>query len=285
MKIIRSVFAFLLSLLTVLSVLNVSASPYGRNLGAIPRVENNIIEIDGIMDEEFKKGLKVKTICQEDDDIYSYCYLLWEDNYLLLYADVYDYELMTDEEVAKEETPWYIDSLELFVDEKNDGFTTPTQYRVNVCGERSCLFKEIPDSQKKILEDNFFHAGKKTDYGFTVEMKVTCNATVNQEIGIMLMQNAIPKHSWLEVMPEGTAWTVAAYPYAMLGDFDDAYYNEDTFNNDDKPIINENDSDSDNDKGKNTNPLLYIIAGEIILLLAVIFFIVFIIKGKKNKNK
>jgi len=80
------------------------------------KIRRLFLTIDGDMENVYNYGLKLTTIGATDPEIYADAWLLWDDEYLYMYAQVFDYEIYSEEKANSIEKQWYVDSFEIFMD-------------------------------------------------------------------------------------------------------------------------------------------------------------------------
>jgi len=281
MKHLKNLIIVITVILVLASSFSVSAAPYGKDLGFIPKVNSQNLTIDGDMENVYNYGLKLTTIGATDPEIYADAWLLWDDEYLYMYAQVFDYEIYSEEKANSIEKQWYVDSFEIFVDDDNDGKNYPMQYRSNCYGLPSGDLRNVSAETEKELRERFICAAKLFDKGYYVEMRIPCKTGAGNKVGIMLQQNGVPDRSWLteEAIQLSTGWCVDDYPYAVLGNqLDKSVIEEaENTNSDVSEIITPGSIDvNQNNQDNNSNLILILIiafAAVIVILIVVILII------------
>lgn len=142
------------------------------------------VTVDGEKDEAWDAAAEVNLGIVVGSKDTAIARVLWDENYLYVYANVVDSDLNAANQSAHEQ-----DSLEIFVDENNTkatSYNTSTkQYRINF--ENALSF-----NGETCKEENIISATKITEDGYIVEAAIKwteLTATENMEIGIELQIN------------------------------------------------------------------------------------------------
>lgn len=287
MKHLKSLIIVITVILVLASSFSVSAAPYGKDLGFIPKVNSQQLTIDGDMENVYNYGLKLTTISTTDEEIYADAWLLWDDEYLYMYAKVFDYEIYPEEKANSIESQWYTDSLEIFVDDDNDGKNYPMQYRSNSYGLPSGDLRNVSAETEKELRERFICAAKLFDKGYYVEMRVPCETRAGNKVGIMLQQNGVPDRSWLseEAVQQSSGWCVADYPYVVLGNqLDESAIEKGTNPTSDISEITTPGSIDVNQKNQDNNSnlvLILIIAFAAVIVILIVVILIILLHKKR----
>lgn len=125
------------------------------------------IKVDGEFEALWENAKVIKTDRYQGDkvDTYSEVRTMWDENYLYVFAKVYDKVL----NAAQDAKPYEQDSVEFFVDgkaERADKYDeNDAQYRVN--------YKGVITGGTNFDEKNFKAFAKITDFGYVVEASIT----------------------------------------------------------------------------------------------------------------
>lgn len=125
------------------------------------------IKVDGEFEALWENAKVIKTDRYQGDkvDTYSEVRTMWDENYLYVFAKVYDKVL----NAAQDAKPHEQDSVEFFVDGKAERANTydenDAQYRVN--------YKGVITGGTNFDEKNFKAVAKITDFGYVVEASIT----------------------------------------------------------------------------------------------------------------
>ncbi len=187
------------------------------------------------MDEAYKKGLVLNVNRVEkgysDTGTRGRAYLLWDKDALYMFVKVSDRIVVTSASIAmQEETPWFADSVELFLDLGNDMHLPTKQYRVSYSGY-TCYMETngANDVRGSAATPYVSGAAKLTDDGYDVEMRVNikdfADMTVGYEIGVQILINDMTnstdrKRAAIVLMPSKNSagdWAVQLYDYVTLG--------------------------------------------------------------------
>ena len=275
------------AVLVFASSFSVSAAPNGKDLGFIPKVNSQNLTIDGNMENVYNYGLKLTTISATDEEIYANAWLLWDDEYLYMYAQVFDYEIHPEQKANSIEDQWYTDSFEIFVDDNNDGKNYPLQYRSNAYGLPSGSLRDVTYETEKELRERFICAAKLFDKGYYVEMRVPCETRMGNKIGLMLQQNGIPDRSWLteDAIEQNSGWCVSYYPYATLGNqLDESLLDKGTVPNSSvSEITTPGSIDVNQNNQNNTDNLVLILIIAFAAAIAILIVVILIILLHKKK--
>lgn len=148
------------------------------------RIPQGTAIVDGTMEKAWGRATTIPMTIDLGTNTEAMAKLMWDENYLYLYADVTDPVLNSDSANAHEK-----DSVEIFIDENNHKSTSyeedDKQYRVNYLNEHSF-------NGTKCLEENMQSAVIVTEYGYKVEAAFAwtdIEPTVGAEIGLELQIN------------------------------------------------------------------------------------------------
>lgn len=183
-------------------------------------IHRGTITVDAELDEEWEKAQDIPLMIDIGGvEVSCNMRLLWDNQYLYVYADVKDPDLnKVNTEVHQQ------DSIEVFIDENNHKAEAyeedDKQYRVNYKNERSY-------NGSKCVRDNIESAAAKNDEGYVVEAMfkwTDISPAVGTEIGLELQVNdanntgvRIGTLSWFDTT--GTGWTSpSAFGNAKLVD-------------------------------------------------------------------
>lgn len=200
----------------------VNAAPKGKDLGSIPKVLDSAVKIDGEKDAAYANALKLKVSYnakETNPKVFADVSVLWTDGWIMTYAEITDATLTDIDAKAKTTSPWTADSIEIFVDDDNDGKNYGMQYRVDFTGYGSWKDRNANKNYYTVADigNTFTYAAKKTATGYTAEMKVPTTAKQGASVGIMYQLNAISATYLLSEVSDNSGWTTAEYPFVKLG--------------------------------------------------------------------
>lgn len=194
---------------------SLSAAPGTKNLGDAPKVDASAITVDGSKDELYDQALNIKTEIN-NGGISADTWVLWSDGWLYVYAEVVDPEENDISESEKAASPWTADSIEILIDDDNDGENYGMQYRVDFTGYGTWKDRNAnvnyytPD----VIGDDFLYAAQSTDDGYTAEMRIPLDADEGGEVGYNIQVNGVSATSYLVE----DAWNTPEYYYFVLGE-------------------------------------------------------------------
>ncbi len=194
---------------------SLSAAPGTKNLGDVPKVDASAITVDGKKDELYDKALNIKTEIN-NGGINADTWVLWSDGWLYVYAEVVDPEENDISESEKATSPWTADSIEILIDDDNDGENYGMQYRVDFTGYGTWKDRNAnvnyytPD----VVGDDFLYAAQNTDGGYTAEMRIPLDGKEGGEVGYNIQVNGVSATSYLVE----DAWNTPEYYYFVLGE-------------------------------------------------------------------
>lgn len=194
---------------------SLSAAPGTKNLGDVPKVDASAITVDGSKDELYDKALNIKTEIN-NGGISADTWVLWSDGWLYVYAEVVDPEENDISESEKATSPWTADSIEILIDDDNDGVNYGMQYRVDFTGYGTWKDRNAnvnyytPD----VIGDDFLYAAQSTDGGYTAELRIPLDADEGGEVGYNIQVNGVSATSYLVE----DAWNTPEYYYFVLGE-------------------------------------------------------------------
>lgn len=194
---------------------SLSAAPGTKNLGDVPKVDASAITVDGKKDELYDKALNIKTEIN-NGGISADTWVLWSDGWLYVYAEVVDPEENDISESEKATSPWTADSIEILIDDDNDGENYGMQYRVDFTGYGTWKDRNAnvnyytPD----VIGDDFLYAAQSTDDGYTAELRIPLDADEGGEVGYNIQVNGVSATSYLVE----DAWNTPEYYYFVLGE-------------------------------------------------------------------
>lgn len=199
--------------------ISTSAAPNGKDLGSVAQVKAAAVKVDGKKDAAYDNALKLKTAHNPDAAVYADIWVLWQKGYITFYAEVTDPKLEDKGTAKQTSAPWENDSIEIFVDDNNDGVNYGMQYRVDFTGYGT--WKDRNANKNYYTTDKctgvFEWAAVKTDKGYTAEMSVPCSAKEGDKVGIMFQVNGISGTSLLEKTSGTSGWDTKDYPFVTLG--------------------------------------------------------------------
>lgn len=229
MKKIISVFllaAMIVSMFTFVA----NAIDTGDNFGTVPIAKG--IKIDGVKDAVYANGLKV--LCNTDitltTDSTAVAYLVWSEGFLYVYAEVTDTQMVAIDTTAQTTSPWTVDSLEVFLQPKNDGIVVE-QYRLDPTSYKSHQVQtnKVAGINVKGADSDKYFEGKAGTFagGYAVEFKLplTGAPAAGAKIGFQIQMNDIrnDKTRAVRVSPAKLlpgSWDGAKYNYITLGSND-----------------------------------------------------------------
>lgn len=194
---------------------SLSAAPGTKDLGDVPKVDASAITVDGKKDELYDQALNIKTEIN-NGGISADTWVLWSDGWLYVYAEVVDPEDNDISESEKAASPWTADSIEILIDDDNDGENYGMQYRVDFTGYGTWKDRNAnvnyytPD----VIGDDFLYAAQNTDGGYTAEMRIPLDADEGDEVGYNIQVNGVSATSYLVQ----DAWNTPEYYYFVLGE-------------------------------------------------------------------
>ncbi len=194
---------------------SLSAAPGTKNLGDVPKVDASAITVDGKKDELYEQALNIKTEIN-NGGISADTWVLWSDGWLYVYAEVVDPEENDISESEKATSPWTADSIEILIDDDNDGENYGMQYRVDFTGYGTWKDRNAnvnyytPD----VIGDDFLYAAQSTDDGYTAELRIPLDADEGGEVGYNIQVNGVSATSYLVE----DAWNTPEYYYFVLGE-------------------------------------------------------------------
>lgn len=148
-------------------------------------IPKGAVKVDGELDEAWNNAPDVALGNVTDNPQASASFkVLWDDEYLYVYATVTDPVLNKNSEQVHEQ-----DSIEVFIDETNskaDAYNSATkQYRINYANEHSF-------NGDTCVEENITSVAKETENGYVIEAAIKWTEgkpEVNSEIGIEFQIN------------------------------------------------------------------------------------------------
>ena len=194
---------------------SLSAAPGTKNLGDAPKVDASAITVDGKKDELYDKALNIKTEIN-NGGISADTWVLWSDGWLYVYAEVVDPEENDTWESEKATSPWTADSIEILIDDDNDGENYGMQYRVDFTGYGTWKDRNAnvnyytPD----VIGDDFLYPAQSTDDGYTAELRIPLDGKEGGEVGYNIQVNGVSATSYLVQ----DAWNTPEYYYFVLGE-------------------------------------------------------------------
>ena len=194
---------------------SLSAAPGTKDLGDVPKVDASAITVDGKKDELYDQALNIKTEIN-NGGISADTWVLWSDGWLYVYAEVVDPEENDISESEKATSPWTADSIEILIDDDNDGENYGMQYRVDFTGYGTWKDRNAnvnyytPD----VIGDDFLYAAQNTDGGYTAEMRIPLDGKEGGEVGYNIQVNGVSATSYLVE----DAWNTPEYYYFVLGE-------------------------------------------------------------------
>ena len=192
-----------------------SAAPGTKDLGEVPQVDPSAITVDGKKDDLYEKALKISTEIN-NGGISADTWVLWSDGWLYVYAEVTDPDENDISETEKASSPWTADSVEILIDDDNDGVNYGMQYRVDFTGYGTWKDRNAnanyytPD----VIGDDFKYAAVNTDDGYTAEMRIPLDSKKGGEVGYNIQVNGVTAASYLVQ----DAWNTPEYYYFTLGE-------------------------------------------------------------------
>ena len=193
---------------------SVMAAPGKKNLGTAAKVNLDAVTVDGKKDAIYEKGLNIKT--EVNNDVSADTWVVWSNGCLYFYADVTDATENDCDAATRTTAPWSADSIEIFIDDDNDGADYAMQYRVDFTGygtwkdRNANINYYTPD----VIGDDFQYAAVKTSTGYTAEMCVPLDGKVGNEVGFNIQINNVTSTSYLVE----NGWNTPEYYYFILGD-------------------------------------------------------------------
>ena len=196
-----------------------SAAPNGKDLGSVAQVKAAAVKVDGKKDAAYDNALKLKSEHNPDANVYADIWVLWQKGYITFYAEVTDNKLEDKGAATQSSSPWSNDSIEIFVDDNNDGVNYGMQYRVDFTGYGSWKDRNANKNYytKALCDGVFEYAAVKTDKGYTAEMSVPTTAKEGDKVGIMFQINGISGTSLLVKTSGNSGWDTKDYPFVTLG--------------------------------------------------------------------
>lgn len=200
MKKILSLSTVVLLLFAIL-VTPVLAHKDNASYGDVPK-SADAITIDGSKDAVYDKGLVLtvdldKLYGDDGCPAHGTAWLLWQDGFIYIYAEVNDPYIMPVADYADESgQPWMTDSLEAFLDPDNnlDGDEFD-QFRIDAYGWRSFELRATGDRANSYgadenEADGIFEGKAKIAGGvYSVEFKIPTTKSAGANIGLLLQIN------------------------------------------------------------------------------------------------
>jgi hypothetical protein len=215
----------LVSLLTIVPLFAVDTGVSYGNVAKSP----SAIVVDGAKDAAYDYALVLHQSrkhfeAEPDTATVGDSYLLWADGFIYVYGEITDATLVPTTADIQSNTPWMVDSLEVFLDLGNDG-VDPLQYRIDFTGRPSFQFvdKNSYAADASVCVGIFEYAAKTTATGYAVEFKIPFTGKVGDKVGLQLQINDMADAAVRTcVFPPnslgGGSWDVTMYDYIVLAD-------------------------------------------------------------------
>ncbi len=153
------------------------------------------ISVDGEMDEVYKNASKivisrpVYNYGSNFTDTWAEAYTAWNENYLYVFARVYDDIIDVSYSIASATQTYMRDSFDVFVDVPNDHDDSAgqayglDQYMISTGANNTDFIIKGSDEYDLTSEfENCRHRVKRTDYGYAVELRISWHELVVDSI-------------------------------------------------------------------------------------------------------
>lgn len=190
------------------------ANSYNKPSADAIYANDDEIKIDGLMDEIYKKATKIEIT----RPVYGYgsnltsswaeAYVAWNENYLYVYANVYDETFDTSYGIIDNKQIYMHDSLDVFVDAINDHGNNKNvpygieQYMISTdANNQGFMIKGSGEYDLTNEFDSPRHRVKRSEYGYSIELRVPWHDLVideiieNKCIGLDFQVNDAMKHN------------------------------------------------------------------------------------------
>ena len=225
----KKILVVILTLVLLFSSLSMVASARYNNeeLGVLIKIDKDTdILLDGEKDEVYKNGLHIyldRFLTNDKSGCSGQAWLVWKQGFLYAFVDIDDSEINEPDPVGEEKEPWMYDSVEFFVDAKNEG-DFAYQYRIGVTGFLSVFENGKGIAYGKDQSNQYFEgATVLTDNGYTCEFKIPVEKMgVGKGIGIQFQINDIVGSRRVVIMSRdskhASSWAVFDFDYITLAD-------------------------------------------------------------------
>lgn len=190
------------------------ANSYSKPTADAIYASDDEIKIDGVKDEIYNKATKIivsRPVYGYGSNFttsYAEAYVAWNEQFLYVYANVFDETLDTSYGIIDNKQIYMHDSFDVFVDAINDHGNNKNvaygieQYMISTdANNQGFIIKGSGEYDLTSEFDSLRHRVKKTEYGYTVELKVPWHDLVideikeNKCIGLDFQINDAMKHN------------------------------------------------------------------------------------------
>jgi hypothetical protein len=222
--------SILITLMVSVLSLSVNAADDGGAIGNVPTARN--LTVDAEKDAAYEQGLIVN-LAEEGTDTTGICYFLWEAGYLYIYGEITDATIGEYTEEQLYEVPYASDYLGFFVNPDNNGANggdvINTLYRGTYASNAWQSMNQRVNGEsteykgKAEVGDKYAMAGKLTDTGYVVELKIPmAGVAADSKVGLHIRLYDVftaegegnPIDFTNELLPG--AWDVDKYSYIVL---------------------------------------------------------------------
>lgn len=220
--------ALLLTACVLLLTIGIFASESGVSYGDVPATEVDVV-IDAAKDEIYAKGLymRLDRLLAPDGNDYGTrgdAYLLLKDNFLCIFVDVQTTDLIPPDPDLQANSPWSVESVEVFINEGNtDDNANTVQYRIDTTGW-PCVYTQAgqADYGHDMVGSQFGYASVITGTGYAVEYKIPLkDYAQGTKIGFQFQINdpndAGQVHTMSQSSLTASSWTAELYDYITIG--------------------------------------------------------------------
>ena len=191
--------------------------------------------IDGTMDDLWNGApvlqiaRQVSTFGSLPTSVRGTARVLWDENYIYLYAEIKDPKVSYSYPIALPEEMWHRDSVDFYIDVPNDDTQpqqtyTPKQYMFSVCANGDYVVKDYHENDFTDEFDKKVRV-RTTGDGYVIEAKLSWNSLVkplvaaNKTIGLDIQINDDPGTGDRASMVEWNDYTANSFRYrSNLGD-------------------------------------------------------------------